>query len=172
MTLRRPLLALLLAAALGLSGCDTYGVDPPDPDPPVEPGDPAEVLGCASRGDLALGGITEGTLADSDCTLDAGRYTNYTGGEYVDAFVLSVASATALRLDLESTASDSTAFDAYLIVTDDEGDAIASNDDVVPGGADTDSRVEITLAVGTYFVLATSFFPGETGPYALTVTPN
>lgn len=171
------LLLLLGALAVFAGGCDTYGPDAPGPDPgpdpdpdpdPVEPGDPAEVLGCASTGDLALGSVTSGTLRDSDCTLTPGRFEGYAGGEYVDVFVLTTAGATALRLDLESTD-----FDAFLIVTDDEGVAVASNDDVVPGSegeADTDSRVEITLAAGTYFVLATSFGPAETGAYTLTAT--
>jgi len=60
---------------------------------------------------------------------------------------------------------DSTSFDAFLILLDSSLVFIATNDD---GGAGTNSLITQSLVSGSYFILPTSNFEGETGAYTLT----
>ena len=60
---------------------------------------------------------------------------------------------------------NSTGFDTYLFVYDDDENIVAENDDF--DGTTTDARVDLSLADGCYIVMATSFFIGDTGSYQL-----
>lgn len=97
-----------------------------------------------------------GVLSSSDCIVD-GTYTemwyfDHRGSE-----------DQVLVIDLESFD-----FDAYLVLYDyDTGAIVAENDDV--NSTDSDARLLGTLARGRYVIAATSFDPGETGQYVLTV---
>ena len=97
-----------------------------------------------------------GLLSSSDCIVD-GTYTEmwYFDWRGDDNQVLVI--------DLESFD-----FDAYLVLYDyDTGEIIAENDNVNP--SDPDARLIGTLARGRYVIATTSFDPGETGQYVLTV---
>ncbi len=97
-----------------------------------------------------------GNLAQGDRTLQS--------GEFVDTFPMTFTANRAVQLRLES--SD---FDTYLIVRSPSGDQ-TDNDDLTPG-ASLNSGLDIPVAEpGTYQVMVTSYRPGETGRYTLTVT--
>ena len=84
-------------------------------------------------------------------------------GAYLDRYDLVLAADTTVRIDLESSA-----FDAYLKLTDSSGAVVAEDDD---GGTGLDSRIEIPLSAGTYVIEAGALLPRSTGSYALTVGP-
>jgi len=120
-------------------------------------GSPVSIVATASAGcavsALSMGQTVNASLATTDCAFD--------GGYYTDQFQVTLAAPTSIRLDQVSSV-----FDTYLIVVDAAGDVVAYDDD---GGDGTNSRVTINLAAGTYRVYATSFGPGATGTYALTL---
>lgn len=101
------------------------------------------------------GGRTErGTLAQGDTTLQTGEYT--------DTYSLTFTPRSAVSLRLESSA-----FDTYLIVRTPSGGQ-EDNDDIQPGVLN--SGIDIAVAEpGTYQVIVTSYRPGETGAYTLTI---
>jgi hypothetical protein len=177
---RSLLLASALVAFAGLlGGCDAYGLDPEITDPtvpPVEPPPPtngidtaalAAALGCDAVGLAQMGGATGGSLSDTDCVLALGRFPLYDGDEFLDGFAFRLDDATAVRLDLEAGG-----FDPVLILLDAEMNLVAFNDDRDPGdpAANENARIDTTLAAGTYVAIATSFFDGQRGTYALTMS--
>jgi hypothetical protein len=86
----------------------------------------------------------------------------FPSGEYADAFTVVAGAGGRLEAELSSSA-----FDAYLVVLAPSG-ARAENDDV--DGSTTDARVVMAAAeAGAYTVYVTSYAPGETGPYRLTL---
>lgn len=113
-----------------------------------------DAVSCPEPSPIAVGESVDGALSAGDCPR--------AGGAYQDAFALVVETEAVLRLDLTSQA-----FDAYLILRDEAGGEIASDDD---GGSGFDARIERTLSAGTYVIAASSFGPGATGPYTLSVT--
>jgi len=104
-------------------------------------------------GSISMNQTREGTLADDNCTIAS--------GEYVDAWSLSLASSTAVKIDLVSTD-----FDAFLVLTDDMIVTIDEDDD---GGSGVNSQINITLDAGDYVIWATSFSAGQTGAYELSL---
>jgi hypothetical protein len=102
---------------------------------------------------IAVGETRSGTLGAGDCVFDSGHYA--------DAWRLTLASATTVRIDLTSSS-----FDAYLLLSDANGTTIASDDD---GGDGFNSRLTLTLPAGQYTLWATSYNAGETGAYQLSV---
>jgi hypothetical protein len=195
--LRLPLAALALL--MFTAGCDnTYGIDEidddvvnPRPDPvepgpgPVKPGpapvDPepepdaidtaalAEALGCATVDVTEVDATERGELGAGDCVLEADRFVEYEGGEFVDAYAFRLTEATTLRLDLRAAGMD-----MYLYLTDADGELLASNDDRDPGdpAADENALVEADLEPGVYVALATSFDEEEAGRYTLTLSAD
>jgi hypothetical protein len=112
--------------------------------------DPCIPAGATS---LALGDTIPATLATDDCV--ASDLKNYDLYEIVLPAPGGVV--------IEMTASH----DAYLILlAADNTTVIAEVDDIVLG-VNTDSRMGIALASGTYYVRATSFDPGQTGTYSI-----
>jgi hypothetical protein len=101
----------------------------------------------AQKGDLALG---DATLAS---------------GEFVDVFAVTADAAGPLTVALSSEE-----FDVYLIVLDAVGRVLLEVDD--GEGAGTDVRASVNVAAGTYRIVVTSAFPGETGRYLLQVGVN
>jgi len=98
-----------------------------------------------------------GELAEGDETLDS--------GELFDRYTFVWGAGTTVDLQLTSSA-----FDTYLIVRAPGGDQ-EDNDDVEQGN--TNSGLTYTAsAQGAYTVLVTSYRPGETGAYELSVTPS
>lgn len=108
---------------------------------------------CTSHTPVAVGQTVTGTLATSDCRLPT--------GQYADRWRLALTSATTVRIDHSSTA-----FDAYVILTDTLGTVIAEDDD---SGVGLDSRIERALPAGAYIVWTSSLAAATTGAYQLTV---
>jgi len=110
---------------------------------------------CQVVGVIAVGDTVSGTLTTSSCQV---------GSKYEDRWTLSLAASTPVRIDLTSSA-----FDAYLILTDAIGNVIEENDD---GGGNLNSRIVRTLAAGTYRIRTTTYDPGATGAYRLSVVAD
>lgn len=112
-------------------------------------------------GDLAPGQMVNGSLAQLDCHLrDILAFVD--DQNFVDRWRMNLTATTSVRLDLTSSQVD-----AFLILTDGQGNLLAFDDD---GGTGTDARIAQTLAPGLYVVLASSIFEGETGAYQLQAT--
>ncbi|MBX9707718.1 MAG: caspase family protein [Caulobacteraceae bacterium] len=103
---------------------------------------------------LRPGGQVQGELARGDDQLDS--------GEFVDVYEIQGRAGETLRATMRSTE-----FDTYLMIRGPSGFA-EDNDD---GGDDgTNSTLEVRLpATGTYRLSATSYEPGESGRYALSL---
>ena len=94
--------------------------------------------------------------------LEAGDLTISTG-EYADGYEIEGRPGQELRIDLASTE-----FDAYLFLIPPGNGTAVENDEApgMPGHA----LIETTLSeLGTYVVAVTSYKPGETGAYTLTI---
>ncbi|MDZ7705408.1 MAG: PEGA domain-containing protein [Trueperaceae bacterium] len=103
--------------------------------------------------DLTLPAEVSGELSADDATRDDGRL--------VDLYTLTLDEATTVQIDMISDP-----LDPYLYLETADGAAIAENDD---GPRGTDSQIVAELAPGSYRILASSFFGGDTGPYTLSV---
>ena len=116
--------------------------------------------GCAldDLGTLS-GTVTVAGALDDDCVSP-----NFSG-ELARFYSFTLETAAAVEIDLVSTE-----FDAWLALregADAEGRALVQDDD---GGQGTNSRIGTELPAGTYTIEATSYGPGETGAFTLTVT--
>ncbi|HLA63991.1 MAG TPA: DVUA0089 family protein [Rhodothermales bacterium] len=187
----RFLLTAVFAATIALAGCDSYGIDDPtgplptDPSGPGDPTDPtptdstenpgpvptnpelAEALGCFSVGNAGMGGALGGSLVETDCVLEAGRFPEYEGGEFLDAYAFTLDEETTVEINL-----DANAFDPVLALLNEDMEVLDFNDDRGPGDPadDEGSTIVQTLEAGTYVVVASSFFDGEQGTYTLRMT--
>lgn len=132
--------------APGERGAYTLAINPTQE---VAPG-----AGLAGGSDLLGGQTMAGELAPGDSTLQS--------GEFVDAFRFQGEAGQRVVVDMQSTA-----FDPYLILLAPSG-AQEDNDDI--SSTDRNSRIETTLAeTGQYVIGATSYQPGERGPYVVTM---
>lgn len=105
---------------------------------------------------ITLGTTTNGSLSTTDCVLQ--------DGSYADVYQFSLGTSRAVQVDMASGAVDS-----YLILIDASGSVIGQDDD---SGGGSNARITTpTLSAGTYYVIANSFSPGETGAYTLTLAP-
>lgn len=111
-----------------------------------------EIL-CKDPAPIAFGSTETGALGDDDCLR--------ANGAWQESWSFELAEERAVRIDMASGHVDS-----YLILNDDLGDVITVDDD---GGDGFDARIEITLAPGSYEIVATSFGEGQEGAYTLTV---
>ena len=111
------------------------------------------VTGCGTVGTIAMGETVTGSLATTDCLLDDGTYT--------DGWEFTILGSTGIIAELASAE-----FDAFVIVTDAQGNRLGFDDDSGPG---TNSLLRLTLAAGTYRVWANSFYSGQTGSYSLSL---
>jgi hypothetical protein len=103
---------------------------------------------------VAAGQTMNGELAQGDNTLQS--------GEFVDTYRFQAQAGQRVVVDMRSTA-----FDPYLMLIAPSG-AQEDNDDI--SGSDRNSRIETTLAEsGEYVIGATSYQPGERGPYVVTL---
>ena len=85
-------------------------------------------------------------------------------GELARYYSFTLGTAASVEIDLVSSE-----FDAWLTLregADVEGRALIQDDD---GGQGSNSRVDTTLSGGTYTIEATSYAPGETGAFTLTL---
>jgi hypothetical protein len=113
-------------------------------------------LHCASPNNcpvttISCGAQLSGTLSSSDCLLG--------DGSYADLYQFAGTAGQVATVDLTSTA-----FDAYTVLIDPDGNIAASDDD---GGTGTNSRIAYTLSrTGTWRIIANSLHPA-TGGYSL-----
>jgi len=108
---------------------------------------------CDDPQPIDFGQTVNGTLDADDCLRP--------GGAFQESWGLVLANDMTARIDLESDA-----FDAFLVLKDSDGNILATNDD---GGGGLNARVDYALTAGTYEIVASSFRPGQTGAYKLTV---
>lgn len=120
-----------------------------------ESGDYDLLISTGSAGSSGAGSRTEqGTLSAGDSELNS--------GEYLDEYTFEGAPGERVRVELES--SD---FDTYVMVLG-PNDFREENDDA--DGSTSLSRVEAELTeLGTYRVIVTSYQPGETGNYSVSI---
>lgn len=114
---------------------------------------PAEGV-CTDLPELSEPDTVDGTLTNTDL--------EDVGGFFYDVYAIRPATATSVTIELRSTS-----FDSYLILLDEDGDPIGSDDD--SGAAGEDARLIASLDAGCYMVMATSFGAGETGAYIITL---
>jgi hypothetical protein len=107
---------------------------------------------CAQSVPIGMGQTIDGFLASTDCRLP--------DGSFADVYALDVREPMTVQFDLKSTA-----FDAYLILTDANGRNVAMDDD--GGGEGTNSRIRTKLAAGRYFIYANSYGVTGRGAYSL-----
>ncbi len=110
---------------------------------------------------------TSGTLATTD-PKDKLRTSSY-----AKVHTVRLTGGQAVVIDLESGDGSTTPkagfFDTWLRVEDSTGKELAYNDDVVPG-KNYNSRVEFTPTQdGDYRIVVTSYAPGATGAYSVTI---
>jgi len=116
---------------------------------------PITLPGCASLPQLTLGQTVNGALMSTDSSFES--------GEYYDLYGVQLTQSTLTRVDMSSGTLDS-----FLYLLDDGGQLVAFNDD--RSGTTFDARIQAQLAAGCYYLVASSFDPGETGAYALTAS--
>ena len=131
---------------LTITGLDPIGTTDPDPEPTDQCG---EVI--------TADGATPGTWP-LDCRSEV------SGRGYAQYYRFTLGQVSEVTIDLESS------IDTYLYLRRGEsrsGSALYENDDVESGN--TNSRLRETLSAGTYTIEATTYSPGETGSYTLTI---
>lgn len=112
-------------------------------------------VAAAAAGDLSLGQQLDATLAQGDETISSGEFTDFYNFE----------GRRGERLVFDMTSSE---FDTYLSLQYPSGGQ-EDNDDRA-GGETTDSRLVVTLPEdGTYRLMATSYQPGESGAYRISM---
>jgi hypothetical protein len=107
---------------------------------------------CSQSTPVALGETANGTLSNASCNI---------GGYYEDLWILTLGAGADVQIDQTSGA-----FDTYLIIADNSGSVLETDDD---GGGGTNSRIVRTLAAGTYYIRAGTYARGATGAYQLAV---
>lgn len=118
---------------------------------------PAGAAPAATGGAITIGETVSGILQAGDDTLQS--------GEFVDRIRFTGRRGQRVAVELTSSA-----FDAYTILRSPSGETV-DNDDGGSGG--TDSRLDTVLTEnGEYTVSVTSFAPGESGSYRLSVQPS
>ena len=136
----------------GETGAYRLRADRPSADAAVTRAEPAEPI--------AIGATMNGRLERGDGQLGS--------GEYSDRYRF--AARRGQRIRAEVTAGK---FDTYLILRRPDGTQDENDDTVVGERASTDSRIDTVLAEdGEYVLVVTSYQPGETGQYRLTVEPS
>jgi len=103
---------------------------------------------------LVFGVPTSSIMAANDCVLDGGRLTQ--------RWSITLAQSTQLLLNMSSTQVD-----AYLELYDAATGALVAEDD--DGGGGTNARLVGTLPAGRYIINATTFGPGETGNFTISL---
>ncbi|HEX9951182.1 MAG TPA: pre-peptidase C-terminal domain-containing protein [Rubricoccaceae bacterium] len=99
-----------------------------------------------------------GALAAGDVTLDS--------GEFVDEYPVQVRAGQTVHVEV--TSQD---FDTYVLVKD-ASDRQEDNDDCTDGETTRSCVDFVATAAGTVRVLVTSYQPGETGAYRVTITTD
>jgi hypothetical protein len=101
---------------------------------------------------IVIGVTTNGSLATTDCY------------GYADGSLGDIYSFTRAATGTSTFTMTSTVIDTYLRLLNGAADLIIEDDD---GAGGTNSRISRQIPAGSYFLIATSFSPGETGAYAI-----
>ncbi|MEX2542816.1 MAG: PPC domain-containing protein [Trueperaceae bacterium] len=117
------------------------------------------LMGCAPTMITALPG------AGADGRLDSGD-EQLESGEFFETYTYAGSSGDLLTISLASDA-----IDPYLMVLDPDGDKIAEIDDSPGHGYNVVITVSLPVT-GSYVIIVTSAFPGETGAYTLDLAPG
>lgn len=112
----------------------------------------ASPIPCGPVGEILLPDTVSGSLSGTDCRVNE---------RYVNAWTVTLDRQTEVTVQLASSA-----FDAMLGLLDADGAIIRWDDD---GGPGSNSLITATLRPGTYFIYATSFYPGAIGSYQLMI---
>jgi hypothetical protein len=118
---------------------------------------------CVPTGTMTFEEVRFDNLAATDCQL--------ADGSYADFWTLNITTAGPTQIDMLSAT-----FDTYLFLLGPQGALLAEDDDhenqVGAGFYDTSARIDQTVTAGSYTIVATSFDPGSTGSYQLSVGPG
>ncbi|MGO9260607.1 MAG: PPC domain-containing protein [Bryobacteraceae bacterium] len=113
---------------------------------------------CVPQGGLTVGATINGALNYTSC--------QYTDSTFADVYSFTLNAATTVNLEL-----DSSAFSAYLILLDSNGNLLAFGDS---GGGGASALLQQTLPAGTYYVVAKaepySGYYNSVGAYTLSLT--
>lgn len=158
LTLALPLIAAHVPNVDRPGGYDAVRPPAPVPSPPPAPTpapapSPIPAPAPAPAADTITGALRPGaeTLAS---------------GEFVDVVERRFDAAVPVELSLRSSE-----FDVYLIVVDPLGDVVLEVDDTPGEGLDVRETL-VPHQAGTYLLIVTSAFPGETGAYQLDIRPG
>jgi hypothetical protein len=117
--------------------------------------DAASII-CEDLPAIDAGTPVEGELSTTDSTFGY-------DGAYYDLYGLELASAGEVEITLTSEA-----FDTYMVAYDGDGTYVDENDDLsYPDN--TNSGLSLELQAGCFRVMVTSYDPGETGAYTLSI---
>ncbi len=109
---------------------------------------------------IAIGARIDGRLEAGD-----GRLSS---GEFADRYRFSARRGQRIRAELEAGK-----FDTYLMLHRPDGSRDENDDSGSEAAPSTDSRIDTVLAEdGEYVLVVTSFRPGESGDYRLTLVPS
>jgi len=109
---------------------------------------------------IAVGATVNGTLAEGDTRLGSGEFT--------DRYRFTARRGQRIRAEV--TAGK---FDTYLMLRRPDGSQDDNDDTQVDGATSTNSRIDTVLAEdGEYVLVVTSYRPGETGEYRLSLSPS
>ena len=153
------LIVILIINVLGI-GCAGGGSDSGD----GQPGQQQAAVVCGPVVDIDPASSTNGTLATSDCTIEA-LFPGSRDFTFVDQYRITLPSRGKLTIRMSSTQ-----FDSFLALLPSplQLPPIATDDD---GGGGTDSLISMYVEAGTYSILANSaLVTAETGSYILTTT--
>jgi hypothetical protein len=109
---------------------------------------------------IALGATVNGSLAEGD-----GRLAS---GEYSDRYRFTARRGQRVRIDLSADKMDT-----YLMLRRPDGTQDTNDDAIVEGETTLNSRIDTVLAEdGEYVIVATTYRPGVTGGYRLTLAQS
>ena len=109
---------------------------------------------------IALGATVRGSLGQGDAQLSS--------GEYSDRYRFTARRGQRIRAEVNADK-----FDTYLILRRPDGSQDDNDDTVADGRTSTNSRIDTVLAEdGEYVLSVTSYRPGETGEYRLSLAPS
>jgi len=109
---------------------------------------------------IAIGQAVTGRLGEGD-----GRLAS---GEYTDRYRFSARRGQRVTISLEGTK-----LDPYLLLARPDGTSDANDDSRVDGETSLNSRIDTVLAEdGDYVITVTTYRPGETGDYRLSLAPS
>jgi len=150
------------AAPAATPAMPTMPTMPTTPPMPAMPTAPTSAMTVPSTvvpvGAVATGAPVNGQLGQGDASLGS--------GEFIDVYTIPVTAGQTLNIQLSSPAGQGN-FDTYLIYRDPSGQQ-QDNDDV--GGGNLNSALTVTASqAGTAQIGVTSFQPGTSGNYVLSV---